>query len=348
MRLFVFALLALVVAPLHASTYTVTDIGSLGGSSTYPTAINNAGHVVGYGTTSTGDTRAFFWTQGSGMQNLGVIGSGSSKALDINNNDQIVGNTSDQAFRWTSSTNMTLIDSTHNGSANRINDGDVVIGTQVNSSINSAVQWSSTNAITVLLPGGSGFSFAGNAINNLGQSSGTTIQIGTDGWYINNHIGPQSTTFNVLPNDMNDAGLIVGSFGGFAAAYNVATKTTAHNFVNKFDLSSSVLGVNQPGLSVGFSVKSDSTSYGFLFDGIFANNPRTHDLNTLLDPQFANWSILSANDINDLGQIVGVGMLDGVQHAVILNPVPEPSSLVLAFFGFAGLAAWRWRRRTLV
>lgn len=50
--------------------------------------------------------------------------------------------------------------------------------------------------------------------------------------------------------------------------------------------------------------------------------------------------------LNDHGQIAfSVGLADGREGIWVANPVPEPSSLVLAALGFVGLAASRWRRR---
>jgi len=80
----------------------------------------------------------------------------------------------------------------------------------------------------------------------------------------------------------------------------------------------------------------------------------------MLAPGFQDWSILSANDINDYqidepgyaiaaAQIVGVGQLDGQTYAVLLTPIPEPSTMALVSVGAIGVAAAgrrRQRRRT--
>lgn len=76
-----------------ATTYTVTDLGTLGGASSYGTAIGEDGAATGYSTLAGGETRAFIWTVGGGMQSLGVIGTGDSRGLDIRG-DNIVGQTS--------------------------------------------------------------------------------------------------------------------------------------------------------------------------------------------------------------------------------------------------------------
>ena len=49
------------------------DLGTLGGTSSTPTAINEAGQVVGDSTIASGDTHAFVWTPTSGMMDLGTL-----------------------------------------------------------------------------------------------------------------------------------------------------------------------------------------------------------------------------------------------------------------------------------
>jgi probable HAF family extracellular repeat protein len=72
------------------------DLGSLGGNSTSPSALNEAGQVVGHSYTSAGDAHAFLWENGV-MRDLGTLGapfeSGQvlSTATGINAAGQIVG-----------------------------------------------------------------------------------------------------------------------------------------------------------------------------------------------------------------------------------------------------------------
>jgi probable HAF family extracellular repeat protein len=54
---------------------------------------------------------------------------------------------------------------------------------------------------------------------------------------------------------------------------------------------------------------------------------------------------VNADGINDAGQITGFGYtIDGAEHAFLLTPVPEPSSLVRAVLGglvLLGYGGWR-------
>src|SRR6185369_7866059 len=85
-------LMIVAVSPVRAqgSGYSILDLGTLGGSSSYVSAINDRGQVVGYSETSSGETHAFLWKKGT-MTDLGTLGGGASEAADINKFGQVVG-----------------------------------------------------------------------------------------------------------------------------------------------------------------------------------------------------------------------------------------------------------------
>jgi len=65
------------------------------------------------------------------------------------------------------------------------------------------------------------------------------------------------------------------------------------------------------------------------------------DLNSLIDPRL-QWTLVTANDINNAGQITGSGLIGGQTHAYLLTPVPEPASLLIMT---AGVSPFFLRRR---
>ncbi len=81
------------------------ELGSLGGSYTVASAINNRGEVAGASDDAMGNERAFLWNEGSGMIDLGTLGGDTSFAYDMNERGQIVGRSVNasghiRAFIW--------------------------------------------------------------------------------------------------------------------------------------------------------------------------------------------------------------------------------------------------------
>jgi probable HAF family extracellular repeat protein len=82
----------LLVSFAGAQSYTVTDLGTLGGSAIWPAGINASGRVVGYSYLADNVTvHAFLWSKANGIQDLGTLGGAFSVATGINGKGQIVG-----------------------------------------------------------------------------------------------------------------------------------------------------------------------------------------------------------------------------------------------------------------
>src|SRR5688572_21563339 len=79
------------VNPVNAA-YTVTDLGTFGGTISYAQALNEAGQVVGYAyTAGNAGAHAFVWDSAGGMTDLGTLGGFESLPQAINEAGQVVG-----------------------------------------------------------------------------------------------------------------------------------------------------------------------------------------------------------------------------------------------------------------
>jgi len=67
--------------------YTVTDLGTLGGSTSLAFGINQAGVVDGVATVPDGNQHAFLWYRGN-IADLGTLGGPNSIAYWVNNNNE--------------------------------------------------------------------------------------------------------------------------------------------------------------------------------------------------------------------------------------------------------------------
>jgi uncharacterized membrane protein len=143
--------------------------------------------------------------------------------------------------------------------------------------------------------------------------------------------------FELVANDLNDAGAIVGwmdrdLFDRFAFVRDAATgeivplDRAAGEFVNQAH------AINEDGVIVGTAQRmNEDVSFAKLwFDS------EGYDLNSLVNlPEF---NLAEAMDINERGQILVSGfteVLPGVQQgfSIVLTPVPEPMSVALLSLG---------------
>src|SRR5436309_281657 len=70
--------------------YTITDLGTLGGTDSYVNGMNNRGEVVGISRTPADVQHAFLF-DAAGMHDLGTLGGLSSEARGVNDSGLVVG-----------------------------------------------------------------------------------------------------------------------------------------------------------------------------------------------------------------------------------------------------------------
>jgi len=75
-----------------SAEWSIIGLGTLGGTSSTASSINDSGQVIGFSTTDDGYNHAFITgTNGVGMTDLGTLGGTSSTASSINDSGQVVG-----------------------------------------------------------------------------------------------------------------------------------------------------------------------------------------------------------------------------------------------------------------
>jgi probable HAF family extracellular repeat protein len=333
-------LLGLAAAPALASTYTMTDLGSLGYGTTFVTGINGSGQITGesyLGTVVqtkcptpkhkppcfTHPGHAFLWTNGT-MTDLGTLGGLNSEGNAINDQGEVVGLSYTST---TSSARSAFAD--HKGVMTAINSGDA---TAINSSGEIAGSISApvagtgnvfeqaftyqngTTTVLGLLPGEGGIFSDASGINSSGEVVGSGDNSASDerAWKYQN-------------GTMTD----IGTLGGPQA---------------------SATAVNSNGQIVGFAQTSSDADHGFFYTGgkmtdlglnifpdaindlgviagqgpgdAFVGTPgHFQSLNSLVPPG-SGFTLTNAVGINKNGQIVAQGSNNttGQSHAFLLTP----------------------------
>lgn len=306
--------------------YTIKDLGILDGGSSRGQAVNSLGQATGYIDYPGGNTSAFFYDGGTTtliqpQPNSVGIGYG------INDNGDVVGITAQNSFLYSGGVSQAI--GGPGFTANDINNSGQIAGSDIIGSFSRAVVWSG-NSETVIGPAGQ-HSIA-TAISETGIVAGYRYT--------------QPFTLSEAFVYKDGVMTFLGTMGGNSS---VAT------------------GVNSLGHVVGYATGPNNFRQGFFYDGqeihllggfLYGINDNdrivgggslyvggvAYTLTSLIAPG-SGWFNLDAEAISNTGYITGNGRFNGVQHAFLLTPVPEPATIVLAVAGLVGVVCAGLRRR---
>jgi autotransporter-associated beta strand protein/probable HAF family extracellular repeat protein len=323
--------------------YTVTQLGTLGGTNSRATAVNNSGQVVGYSDiTGNGSYQAFSYTSGGGMVNLGTPGGAYSRATDINASGQIVGygsngaETGNEGFVYAGGT-LSVLAGTNN--ANAINDAGQIAGAAGNTAF-----LHSAGSLTLLPKHAPQDSTSGTGINNSGTVVGGGQYYDPPGVF-SPYSGTQfavigGTIYHYRPTGdnsafdfvrVNDAGRMAGTNAqpGFGATYaavigtaNASDGGALSYLFNSYVGGSTANDINNGNLVVGSKGYSADfyTPRAYVHD---ANFGTVQVLGAVADIAAAGFTELNeAMGISDAGHIVGYGKISsGETRGFLLTPI---------------------------
>lgn len=321
-----------------ASSYTLTDLGTLGGRLTVAKDINDSAQIVGYSITSSGQRRSFIWHPQKGIEDIGTFGGNYNCAYSINDYGQVVGYfVSDsgqrKAFIWDETKGYQDINTQSNNfsEAYSINNlGQVVGYTIANNGQRKAFIWDKINGMQTI-------NFLGEiessaySINNYGEVVGYSVCANL---IVKAFIWKREKGIQELPGFLGSDINIHGQVVGFDAVPEDNNRAFLWNGSNKFQDLTTLSGnldlqffdseansINNSGLIVGYSDKLINIETGvwekraFIWDKV----NKMQDLNDLIFPN-DNFILREAISINNHGQIVGWGNKGQSRHAFLLTP----------------------------
>ena len=343
-KLLLLALLGMIGTRTGRAAYTMTDLGTLGGTNTNGAGINNAGQIVGNSQDATGAYFGFVYSNGQ-MSSLGNFGTFTAGARNINNLGQVAGKLSNgHLFIW-SNGQYTDLGIPLGGTVVKgygFNDSGQITGqvTLTSGQIHGFLLSPSNGgtSIDIGTMGGHSTDFSyGSSVNAFGQIEGDSINangldhafIWTNGTFVDlgTFGGPASSgiAINNLGHATGTAQTPASTSSDLVSHVFFYDGMTMHDLGTLGGDYANAGGMNNLDQIVGYSYMSDNvTTHAF-----FAANGVMTDLNTLI-PSGSGWTLTNATGINDQGDIVANGVnSSGVENTFLLTPgaVPEPTTL---------------------
>lgn len=263
----------------HALLLSATrfiDLGTLGGKTSFATAVNASNAVVGTASTATNAEHAFLWQQGH-MTDLGTLPGGNlSQAEDVNAAGQVAGFAAvspsiQHAFVYAAGvmTDLGTLPGASSSAGRGINAGGHVVGDSGSAGVTHAFLWRDGQMTDLGTLGGAGSSSAALAVNDADQAVGASWDPATGG----------ATTATLWHQ-------------GLATSLGVPADAGA--------TSSYARAINGHGIVVGTFERDQSAlpQGGFISDGT-----RIANLEDLLDAASAGWQVYSAMGIDDANEV---------------------------------------------
>jgi probable HAF family extracellular repeat protein len=274
-------------AAWYLSCGSFTSLGTLGGSYAESHGSNNSDMVVGWSHNASGKRRAFRWTSGGGMVDLGTVSSRTdSEALSVNASSEIVG----------------TVDNFGSPPYNRLAFLYLPVGAySLPAGMNSLGTLGGTQSVAMDISDSG--RVVGGAQNASGYfrpfrwNTGTMTDLGT--------LGGNSVFPDHRAEAVNSSGNIAGrsyTAGGAAHAFYWNGSSMSDLGVLTGGTESWAFGLNDSNVVVGTSNVTGGAFHAFVWDG--TNGLR--DLNNLISGS-SGWTLTRATDIDNNGYITGWG-----------------------------------------
>jgi probable HAF family extracellular repeat protein len=313
--------------------YSVTDLGTLGGTYSSARAISSNGFVTGIASDASGNQQAFIYALGQ-MHALSDQGASSAGGNGVNTSGQVAAvdqkSTSDRALRFENGKMRALGDlGGGTASAFAINGhGNVVGSARTADGHDEPFLYDNKVMIDLGTLGGHDQGQWNAALGVNAHRAVTGTSWAADGNYY---------AFLWRDGSMQSLGTLGGSWSE-GSAINDTNQITgvaylpgdgeAHAFLWKKGRMQDLGVLANSGFSWGFAINNPGTVVGlceqyvdgaYLDRAVIVQSGAMQDLNTMIDPT-SGWQLDIAYGINDSGQIVGEGTIGGQIHAFLLTP----------------------------